>query len=400
MLRLGRPLITPERLYMAALGLSGLAAVCSIALAPAERGLLVASMAGATLGSAIGGISVDTFLMSRPKGWVWGRGAPWILAIVFGCVLLSGAVAALVIAVAGIGSYVVGIGAAGCLTIFNACSSLALRMQRFRFVYSVRATAGAALIVGYGWFYLHGQLGGLTWGTAYLAAQALAALTLGVAVVRWALRTRPEVPGELATQRTDLMADLSAMTKLHIGVSAQMVTSRTDQILLARLAGAGSLGVYALAVAALEFAQAGAVVRSQKILTNRDQAASIPKMTPVVTTTLPVAVFSVVALGVVGFIRPEYHQAWILGLLLLPGSIAAALGKTWSAALLIRRGETAASAVSVLSAVVAVPAYYVFVSWQGAIGAALAMSGAYAVYAAGAYWSLRTQSRTLAERVV
>jgi hypothetical protein len=398
MLKLDRLLITPERLYMAALGLSGLAAVCSIALAPAERGLLVASMAGATLGSAIGGISIDTFLMSRPKGWVWGSGAPWVLAIVFGCVLLSGAVAALVIAVAGIGSYGVGIGAAGCLTIFNACSSLALRIQKFRFVYAVRATAGAVLIVGYGWFYLHGQLSGLAWSTAYLVAQALAAVTLGVAVVRWALRTRPEAPG--VAERKDHMADLSAMTKVHIGVSAQMVTSRMDQVLLARLAGAGSLGVYALAVAALEFAQAGAVVRSQRILTNREQAASIPRMTPVVMTTLPVAVFSVVALGVVGFIRPEYHQAWILGLLLLPGSIAAALGKTWSAALLIRRGETAASAVSVISAVVAVPAYYVFVSWQGAIGAAVAMSGAYAVYAAGAFWSLRTQSRPLAERVV
>jgi len=190
MLKAARPLITPERLYLAALGLSGLAALCSIALAPAERGQLVASIAGATLGSAIGGVSIDTFLMSRPRGWVWGRGGPWILAIMLGCILLSGAVSSVVIAVAGIGSYSVAIGAGCCLTIFNACSSLALRIQKFRFVYAIRAIGGLALIAGYGWFYLRGQLSGLAWSTAYLVAQALAAATIGIAVVRWALRAR------------------------------------------------------------------------------------------------------------------------------------------------------------------------------------------------------------------
>src|SRR5262245_34643234 len=86
-LRLLRALVAPERLYMAALALSGLAALCTIALSSGERGLLAATMAGATLGSAIGSVSVDTFIMSRPKGWVWGRGARWVVALLLGCVL-------------------------------------------------------------------------------------------------------------------------------------------------------------------------------------------------------------------------------------------------------------------------------------------------------------------------
>src|SRR4051812_6092436 len=104
MLRLLRVLLAPERLYMAALGLSGLASLFTIALVPAQRGLLAGTMAGATLGSAIGGISIDTFLMSRPKGWVWGRGIGWLIGLLVPSVLLSGVVAAAIIAFESFGS--------------------------------------------------------------------------------------------------------------------------------------------------------------------------------------------------------------------------------------------------------------------------------------------------------
>jgi O-antigen/teichoic acid export membrane protein len=149
----------------------------------------------------------------------------------------------------------------------------------------------------------------------------------------------------------------------------------------------------------MEFAQAGAVVRSQRILTNPDQAESIPKWSPVVRATLPVAICSLLALATLGILRPEYHKAWLYGLLILPGAVAAALGKTWSAALLIRRGEMAASAVAVVAAVAAVPTYFLLIATLNAIGAALAVSCIYAVYAVGAIWSLRATPRLTAGRV-
>jgi O-antigen/teichoic acid export membrane protein len=391
-------LLTPERLYIGALGLSGLAALGTIALVPDERGQLVVSITGATLGAAVGGLSIDTFVMSRVKGWVWGRGPFWVGAITVGCVLLSSAVAAVVIAAAGTGSYAVAIAAAACLTVFNVCSSLALRVSQFRFVYTVRAGAAAVVIAGYTFFYVRGQLAGVTWALAYLGAQAVAAMVLGAAVLRWAVRGRPERPGDVAAPVEGRLADLSAMTKVHLGVSAQMVVARLDQVLLARFSGAATVGVYALAVAALEFAQAGAVVRAQRILTRSE--ASAPRLSSVLGLTAPVAAVSLIGLVVLSVVRPAYHELWILGLLLLPASLAAALGKTWSAALLVERGENTATMVSVVSALVAVPAYFLLIPWLGAVGAAIAMSCAYGVYAIGAHLALRPRLAPLAEQVV
>jgi hypothetical protein len=390
MTRAVRSLITPERLYIAALGLSGLAALLSIALIPAERGELVASMAGATLGSAIGGLSIDTFLMSRPRGWVWSSGAGWVGALTGACLLLSGLVAATVIAAAGIGSYLVGIGAACCLTLFNVCSSLALRLSHFRFVYAVRLGAAALVVVGYALFYVDGHRSGLVWALAYLAAQAAAALVMTVAVLRWAVDRRPADMAEVEWPNTGRLADITAIAKVHAGMSAHMLTSRLDQVLLARFSGAASLGVYALAVAALEFAQAGAVVRSQRILTRRENSEAIPRIGPVIAVTAPVAVAAVGGLAVLGLIQPDYHEAWLLGLLLLFGAVFSALGKVASAALFIRRGEGAPSVVAATSAVAAVGGYFLLIPWLGSVGAAVAMSSAYLVYAAAAFVGLRS----------
>jgi putative polysaccharide biosynthesis protein len=388
--------MSPERLYIAALGMSGLAAIGTIVLAPAERGQLVVSITGATLGSAIGGLSVDTFVMSRAKGWVWGRGAAWIAAIAAGCVLLSAAVAALVIAIAGNGNAPVAIGAAAALTAFNVGSSLALRQQRFRFVYAIRAGAAALVLLGYAACYAAGLRGGLSWAVAYLVAQLAAAAVLGVAVLRWVAAGRPGAPVDAPAEPR--RSDLTAMGKVHVGVSAQMVVARLDQVLLARFSGAATVGVYALAVAALEFAQAGAVVRAQRILTRGE--ASAPKPATVLGLTAPVAAASMVALVVLGIARPAYQELWLLGLLLVPATLFAALGKTASAAVLVERGETTATTVSVVSAVVAVPAYLVLIPWLGAPGAAIAMSCAYGVYALGAHLALRPRLVPAAGRAV
>ncbi|TDB74529.1 hypothetical protein E1165_14320 [Micromonospora sp. KC723] len=385
--RLLRRLVAPELLYLAALGLTGVAAVVSVTLPAAERGELAANMVAATLGAAVGGLSLDTFLLSRPAGWVTARGRAWVLAMLGVSVLLSGAAAALLTTVAGLGSHLVGVGAAAGLTVFNTVSSFALRRRSFRLVYAVRAASGALLVGGYVALHAAGWLDGNLWSLVWLGVQWLSALAVcGLALVM--VRRAGPVPPASATA-SDYRADVLAVGNLHVGIFAQMMTLRFNQILVARFAGAGPLGVYALAVAALEFAQAGAVVRAQRILADRDGADGPDPTKAVVRAALPIALAAVVGLAVLGFLQPEYRHAWVLGLLLLPGSLATAAGKSWSALLLKRRGERPTTAVALVTAAVAIPAYYGIIPWAGAVGAALASSLAYAVHAFGSRASLR-----------
>jgi hypothetical protein len=394
-----RRLITPERIYMAALGFSGVAALVSVALPPTERGELAASIASATLGAAIGGISFDTFLLSRPAGWVFSRGPRWILAMLVACLLLAAVAAAGLTTFAGIGSYLVGIGAACALTVFNAFASLALRLKKFVFVYSVRAGSGATLVAGYLLFYAAGQRDGGAWSGVWFSTQSLAAVVLSSAVLTWAWRSRPS--RSAVAGPSERRADMAAMGKLHIGICAQMLTYRLDQILVARFAGSGPLGIYALAVAALEFAQAGAVVRAQRILVDRDRDDATPDRTAVIVrAALPVALASVAGLAVVGLVRPEYDDAWLLGLCLVPGTLAVAAGKTWSALLLKQRGEQATTVVALTAMCVAIALYFLLIPGYGEFGAAVASSGAYAVYALRTRLSLRRVPDPLSQRVM
>ncbi|SCG38763.1 hypothetical protein [Micromonospora inositola] len=382
-----RRLVAPERLYIAALGLTGLAAVMSVALPAAERGELSANMVSATLGAAVGGLSLDTFLLSRPGGWVFSRGRTWVVAILGISILLSGVAAALLTAVAGVGSYLVCVGSAAGLTVFNTVSSIALRQKSFRLVYSMRAASGAVLVGGYAALYAVGQLDGGLWSLVWLGVQWLSALAVCGLVLRMVSRVG-SAPAPTAAG-SDYRADMLAVGNLHVGIFAQMMTLRFNQILVARFVGAGPLGVYALAVAALEFAQAGAVVRAQRILTDRDGDAAAHRAAPVVNAAIPVALAAVAGLAVLGFLQPEYRHAWIVGLCLLPGTLATAAGKTWSSLLLKKRGERATTVVAIVTLTVAIPAYFAIIPWGGVIGAALASSLAYAVHAFTSRASLR-----------
>ncbi|RKF23763.1 hypothetical protein [Micromonospora globbae] len=397
MLSLVRGLVSPERLYIAALGLTGLAALVSVTLPAAERGELAANMVSATMGAALGGLSLDTFLLSRPAGWVFSRGRLWILTILGVSLGLTAATAALLTAFAGIGSYAVGIGAGCALTVFNTAASLGLRLKKFWFVYSMRAAGGAVLVAGYAILFVRGKVDGSLWSVLWLLVQLATAAVLAMTVLVWARRFRPLPAGTAG--RAEYRADAVAVGQLHVGVCAQMLTYRLSQILVARFAGAGPLGVYALAVAALEFAQSGAVVRAQRILAERDPDAIQDQSRAVVRTALPVASLAVIGLAALGLLAPDYGQAWIFGLLLLPGTLALSAGKTWSAALLKRSGERATTAVALVTMSVSVVLYFLLIPWAGAIGAALASSMAYGVYAFRTRQSLQRSSHLLLNRM-
>lgn len=385
----------PERLYLVALGTSGLAAIGSVALPPAQRGALAAAVVGGTLGASLGGCSLDTFLLSRPAGWVLGSGRRWLLTLLLGALALSAGVGVLVTAAAGVGSRRVAGAGAAALTLFNALGSLALRIDKFIFVYGVRAAGGTLLIIGYAGCYLRGDLDGAHWSYVWLGAQCASALSVAALVLRRATRLRNRPPG-----RPHPRADLVALGKLHVGICAHMLMFRLDQVLLARLAGAGPLGVYALAVSALEFAQAGAVVAAQRILATREAppgpaAGGDLDSRPVVRAAVPIAVLAVFGLAALGLVVPAYHAAWPLGLILLPGTVAIAVDKVWSAGLLKRRGELATTVVALSTLAVAVPCYLGLIPFFGAAGAAIASSFVYAVQAAGTRFGLRRSPLTV-----
>jgi O-antigen/teichoic acid export membrane protein len=194
----------------------------------------------------------------------------------------------------------------------------------------------------------------------------------------------------------DRKRDLAGLGKLHVGICAQMLTFRLDQVILARFAGSGPLGVYALAVAAMEFAQAGAVVTAQRILADRNATSTQqPSASPIVKAALPVGLLSILGLAVLGWLQPGYGEAWLLGLILLPGTIAVALGKAWSAALLKQRGEQATTVVALVALAAAVPTYFVLIPFIGAIGAATASSFVYGIHALGSVMSLRRRTKTM-----
>ncbi|NGM12065.1 hypothetical protein ENC19_04920 [Verrucosispora sp. CWR15] len=389
--------LSPERLYIAALGMTGLAAVVSVALPATERGELAANMVAATMGAAIGGFSTDTFLLSRPAGWIMSRGRSWILGILGVSLGLTAAAAAAMTALAGIGSFTVGIGAACALTVFNTAAALGLRLKKFWLVYATRAAGGGVLMAGYAILLVGDERDGGHWSLVWLLVQVAAAAVLAGAVLVWAQRLRP-FPAVTA-RLPEYRADLVAVGQLHVGVSAQMVTYRLSQVLVARFAGAGPLGVYALAVAALEFAQAGAVVRSQRILAERDPDAIQDQSRAAVRAAFPVACLAVIGLAVVGLLVPDYRDAWIFGLLLLPGTLALAVGKTWSAMLLKQSGERATTAVALVTMSVSVVLYLLLIPWIGATGAATASSLAYGVYTFRTWQRLRRSSHLLLNRV-
>ncbi|MFI7216432.1 hypothetical protein [Micromonospora maritima] len=382
---LARRLVSPERLYLVALGLTGLAALVSVTLPAAERGELAANMVSATVGAALGGLSVDTFLLSRPAGWIMSRGRGWIAGILAVSLGLTALAAAVLTTAAGLGSHPVAMAAGCALTVFNTAASLGLRLRRFWFVYAMRALGGAVLVAGYGLLWLGRRLDGGLWSELWLGVQVGTAAVLGLAVLAWARRSGPATAATAG--RPEYRADLLAVGRLHVGVCAQMLTYRLGQVLVARFAGAGPLGVFALAVAALEFAQSGAVVRAQRILAERDPAAVGDHGREVVKGAFPIAALAVVGLAVLGVLSPDYRNAWVFGLLLLPGTLALSAGKTWSATLLKRSGEGATTAVALVTMSVSVVLYVLLIPWAGAVGAAVASSVAYFVYA------LRTRQR-------
>ena len=78
-------------MYVSALAMSGVAVLLSVALPPAERGLLVATTTSATVGVAVGGLSLETFLLAQGRQWLDETAGRRSLAIYVATVPLAAA---------------------------------------------------------------------------------------------------------------------------------------------------------------------------------------------------------------------------------------------------------------------------------------------------------------------
>lgn len=352
-------------MYLSALAMSGVAILLSVALPPAERGLLVATTTSATIGVAVGGLSLETFLLAQGRRWLDEEAGRRSLVIYVATVPLT-AVLAWIFAhyseeampsIAAVG--------AACIAASNIPAAAGLTLGRFLSVYRYRAAFAAVAPALYLLLILASVKDAELWLLAWLGCQALMAVALwvkhGVPLSRMARRASPQAER------------LNRLGLTHSGAVAQVFTYRFDQLALARYQGPDVLAVYSLAVAAIEFTQAGAVVAAQRTLGDHEDG-SAQRLYGMLRRALYLAVgmgmVVLVGLAGIGVMTNGYEAALLVGLVLLARSIAVTVGKVLSARLVNLGGERATAAIAAGTALAAVVGYSLTAPEYGAMGVA------------------------------
>ena len=133
-------------------------------------------------------------------------------------------------------------------------------------------------------------------------------------------QVRREVRGDGAAPLTE-PERLDRMGLTHTGAVAQIFTYRFDQLSLSRYQGPDDLAVYSLAVAAIEFSQAGAVVAAQRALGDNEQGSGDRLrggLRKAVLYAVGMGALVLVGLAGLGLVVGGYRGALLLGALLLP----------------------------------------------------------------------------------
>lgn len=384
-----RLLTSATVMYMAALASSGLGVLLTVFLPPGERGLLVATTASATIAVAVGGLSMETFLLARGRAWIDRDAGRRSLALYTSTVPLSAALGWAVgvySAEASPGLAAVGAGliAAGVLP-----AAAGLTHDRFYGVYLVRALFAALIPALYLLLVLAGSHRVEPWLAAWLAGQA------GLALAMWAWHGRPLLA--LARRPARAGEGLDRLARAHGGAVAYVVTYRFDQVALARYQGADALAVYSLAVTALEFAQAGAVVGAQRVLGDHaaDAAARLPGVIRrAVLHAVGIGLLAVAGLGAIAWWSADYRDALLLGAVLLPRTVAVVVDRILNARLVNQHGEGASLVIASGTALAALVSYAVVVPAFGGVGAAVVAAVLFSVEAALVWVAIRKRVPT------
>ncbi|WP_433609664.1 hypothetical protein ACQP2P_38955 [Dactylosporangium sp. CA-139114] len=371
-------------MYLSALGMSGAAILLSIALPPDERGLLVATTTSASLGVAIGGFSLESFLLAQGRGWLGELSGRRSLLIYLATVPISAVLAwAFALYSAEASPLAAAIGAV-CIAASTVPAAAGLTLGEFLSVYRHRAVYAAAAPLLYVVLIAMSVRTGESWLMAWLACQVTMAVGLWAAhgAVLLRMGRRPS----LHPERLDRMA------VTHVGAIAVAFNFRFDQLALARYQGADQIAVYSLAVAAIEFAQSGAVVAAQRTLGDHEEG-SADRMRGVLRRSLLLAVglgaLVLVGLAGIGLLTDGYEMAFLVGLVLLPRSIAVAADKVFSARLVNLHRERTATLLAIVTAVAAVVGYSLAAPRFGLVGVAAVSSVLFVLHSIAAGAALR-----------
>ncbi|MFG1868655.1 hypothetical protein [Micromonospora arborensis] len=375
-------------MYFVALAMSGIAILLSVALPPTERGLLVATTTSATVGVAVGGLSMEAFLLAQGRRWLEGLAGRRSFAIYLGTVPLSAAlgwVFAEYSAEASPGLSAIG---ATFIALSTLPAAAGLTLGEFLSVYRYRAIFAVITPVLYVGLIVAGVSDAGVWLLAWLVCQAL------MAAAMW---TKHGGPLKVIARRASTEPErLARMGLTHTGAVAQIVPFRFDQLALSRYQGPDALAVYSLAVAAIEFSQAGAVIAAQRTLGDHEEGSAerlrgVLRNTALITA--GIAVLVLVGLAGIGLLTNAYAGALALGALLLPRSIAVAMDKVLSARLVNIGGERVTALVSIGTGLAAIIGYTLVAPTYGAAGIATISAVLFAVHATVIAMALRSRVR-------
>lgn len=393
---LRRALGSATVMYISALAMSGFAIVLSVALPPNERGLLVATTTSATVGVAIGGLSLETFLLAQGRQWLEERSGLRSLVIYLTTVPLAAVLGWIFARYSTEADSTIAAAGAACVAASTIPAAAGLTLGRFLSVYRYRAAFAAVAPALYLVLIFASVKDAEVWLMAWLGCQALMAVAL------W--RTHGGSFAPMARRISNEPERFARLGLTHTGAVAQIFTYRFDQLALARYQGADALAVYSLAVAAIEFSQAGAVVAAQRTLGDHQEGSADRLRTMLrraVYLAVGMGVLVLVGLAGIGVLASGYGAALLLGALLVPRSIAVSIGKILSARLVNLGGERTTAVIALGTAVVAVVGYSLVAPEYGAWGVAAVSVVLFALHSTVTGFALRARAeqRVAEERV-
>jgi hypothetical protein len=353
-------------MYVAALAMSGFAILLTVALPPYERGMLVATTTSATLAVAAGGLSLETFLLAQGRGWLLETAGRRSFAVYAATVPLSAGLSWLFAIYSAQASPGLAAAAAGCIATGTIPAAAGLTMGSFRGVYQYRAVFATVAPVLYLVLILASVRSARIWLVAWLGCQAL------MAAAMWVRHGRPLI--RLLRRASAAPERLTRMGLTHAGAVAYIFTYRFDQLALSRYQGPDALALYSLAMNAVEFAQAGAVVQAQRALGDHEEGAAgrLPGLLrKAVYLAVGMGVLVLVGLAGIGMVARAYQGALLLGLLLLPRSVAVAVDRVLGGRLVNLGRERTTAVIAGGAALVAILTYPLVAARFAAVGVAV-----------------------------
>ena len=177
-LMLRRAFRSATLMYLSALAMSGLAILLSVALPPSQRGLLIATITSAAVGVAIGGLSLETFLLAQGRPWLDETAGKRSL-VLYGATVPTSALLGWVFAeYSGEASSLLAAAGAALIAASNIPAAAGLAKANFLGVYRNRALFATVAPALYGLLAVAGIDNAEIWLGSWLACQALMALSM------------------------------------------------------------------------------------------------------------------------------------------------------------------------------------------------------------------------------